>query len=519
MQSINKDNRLFYIVTLLGFITLLFSNPFLRYPYDMIFHLIVIDDIYTQIPTGEIEQVQLEKARYLWHYLWAKLFFWLNIDSTQLLLRAKIIHIIQTSISLASIYYFSNVILRNIFKHIENIQLKWLSLWSVVIWITLFATFSAAYHQVWIMWYSVNYQITLPLFWYMLGLTLVLLLEQKQISWKIKVFFILQIIGFSRFILQVHSMEFMYYLMHIFILSLIFIDEVYLLLKKYFYIIIPIIILIIFIAKNYQPEKSAIFRYLSLEQAPKLYDRIMESGTILLNGYNRASASINEVMYFILFLGTIFIFYILWNIYKQQQINIHMRVLLFTIITSMFVLIPLYQFSGGLFGLITRTSVVHRLYYSSSLFVLIPVFFYAIFYKYKLRYLHIAISSSLIVIILFSKYNDVLHHNYYKNILSIKNSFFEKKIGFNLNQNQINTIKKEIENYEKNNISNKKIRYYARADIAFVIKTLFHKNVYWEGRRKNPDYIKIYKKNINNTQYKHILFKIPKNFPPYSPYT
>ena len=239
MNLINKNNRLFYFIILLGCITLLYSNPFLRYPYDMFHHLIVMDDIYMQlihpiekvvgiwandiyilIPTGEMEPLTLIRPRYLWHYMWAEIFFYLDIGSTQMFLRAKIIHVTQTIISLASIYYFSNVVLRNIFKNIPSYTLKWVSLWSVIIWLTIFATFSAAYHQVWIMWYSLNYQITLLLFWYMLGLTLVLLLEKT--SWKTKFFFIFQILLLSRFMIQVHSMEFLYYLMHIALLGLVF---------------------------------------------------------------------------------------------------------------------------------------------------------------------------------------------------------------------------------------------------------------------------------------------------------
>ena len=536
MHLIKGENKLFYLLTILGFIALLFSNPFLRYPYDMIHHLIIIDDIYEQlinpvqkltgislnniyfmVPTEETEPLKLARPRYLWHYIWAEFFIWLDINSTHLILRAKIIHVLQIIISLASIYYFSHVILRNIFKYIEIIQLRWLSVWSVLIWVTIFATFSTAYHQVWIMWYSINYQITLPLFWYMLGLTLVLLLEQK--SWKIKLFFIFQIIVLSRFILQVHSMEFMYYLMYITIFCFIFIDKVYLLLKKYFYIIIPIIITIIFMAKRYQPEKSLIFKYISLEKIPELYNKIMESGAILLSGYNRAFSSINELIYLILFLGIIFIFYIFWYKYKQKNINIQMRVLFFILLTSMFIIIPLYQFSAGLFGVMTHPMIVNRLYYSSSLFILIPIFFYTMFHKLKPKYLHLFIASCLILITFFSKYNDILHHNYYKNILSIKNSFAKQKVGFNLTQSQIDTIKQKLDSYEKQNKSNKKIYYYARSDIAFVIKYLFHKNVYWKDRRTYLDYIKIYEQNKNNIKYKNILFNVPKEFPLYDPYT
>jgi len=531
----DRYNILFYLVLFLGFIALLYSNPFLRYPYDMIHHLIVMDDIYMQlidpaqkfvgiwanyiyimIPIGEYEPLVLDRPRYLWHYMWAEVFACLNIDSTQMIFRAKIIHIVQTMISFASIYYFSHVVLRNVFKRISTQQLRWLSLWSVLIWVTIFATFSANHHQVWMMWYSVNYQITLPLFWYMLGLTLVLLLEETP--WKIKLFFAFQILLLSRFTLQVHSMEFLYYLMHMAIFSLVFIDKVYFLLKRYFYIVIPVIFAIVYIAKNYQPEKSLIFNYLSLEKLPKLYEYILQAGAFLLSGYNRASASVNELMYFILYFGIVFIIYLLWQKYNKREIMIQFRVLFFIILTSLFILIPLYQLSGGLFSVITSMLVVNRLYYSSSLFVLIPIFTYYILQGYKSKYIHLFIALSLTLVIIFSKHSAVLNHNYYKNIQSLKDSFNEQKVGFNLSQFQINMIKKQLDTYEKNNTSHKEIRYYARADIAFIIKYLFHKSVYWKGRSANPAYKKIYKDHKDNKDYENILFKIPQKFPEYRPY-
>ncbi len=66
-----------------------------------------------------------------------------------------------------------------------------------------------------------------------------------------------------------------------------------------------------------------------------------------------------------------------------------------------------------------------------------------------------------------------------------------------------------------NNHSGRKEFYYTRADIAFVIKYIYKRDVYWKGRRVNPDYIKIYKENKHDTAYYHILFEIPKSFPPY----
>jgi len=397
--------------------------------------------------------------------------------------------------------------------------LKYLSLWSTFIWLTIFATASGTYHQVWMMWYSINYQIALPLFWYMTALTLVLLLEETSV-WE-KLFFITQILLLSRIILQIHSMEFLYYLMYMAIFGIIYIDKVYLFIKKYFYLFIPIVLGIGYFIKNYQPEHSKIFEYLSWEKLPALYEKIMYSGAILLGGYNRAFASINELMYVIAIISIPFIFYILFLSYYKKQHTINVRMLLFIGLTSLFVLIPLYQFSGGLFGMITHTMVVNRLYYSASLFVVLPIigYYFAQNYQIKLRYIHLFLALTLVLVYIFSKNSIMVNHNYYKNIQSIKNSFYEKRVGFNLSQEQINTVGKLIKAYEQNNHAGKEIKFYVRADIAFVIKYIYHKNVYWEGRSRNPDYRKIYEENKSNSKYHHILFELPKGFPTYSPYS
>jgi len=528
----------FYLVIAFLLLSVLFTTPFLRYPFDIFHHLIVIDelymkitypmqkivglwvnDIYIMIPSQEYESIVLSQPRYLWHYGWAQLFNVLQIDSSQLFLRAKIIHVIQLYISLFSIYYFSNVVLRNIFRTINTAMLQWLSFWATLIWLSIYATFSVVQHQVWIVWYSVNYQITLPFFWYILGLTLVLFFE--EISWKKKFFLAFQILLISRFILQVHSMEFMYYLMHASILSLLFIDKVYALFKKYFYVIIPIIFGLGYIAMQYRPAQSPIFNYLSLEKLPELYEKIMQEGAQLLNGYNRASASINELMYLSVILGFLFLFYSFYqNYYRNIKTHTNLRMFIFIILTSSFVLIPLYQFTGGLFAMTTYTMVVNRIYYSASLFMLLPIAVYGILSLYKRTSLTINILMLALIVFtgLFSKYNDGLHHNYYRNLVSIKNIFNERKVGFNLSKTDIDIIKAHLGTYEKETSQSQSIRYYARADIAFVLKYLLKKEVYWEGRRAHPDYIKIYNSQKNNNNFYHILFEVPQNFTPYHPY-
>ncbi len=505
----SKDINFYYLMAIC-LVAIIFTHPFLRYPYDIFYHLIQIDKYY--------ETNSLPVGRDLWHFLWAKFFYIFGIQNNEILLRAKIIHVIQTYIAFLSVYYFSNVVIRNLFKNIDKSILRYLSFWAVLIWISIFATFSMYYHLVWNLWYSVNYQVTLPLFWYITALTLVLFLEDTSL--KKKIFFIVQILVISRFILQVHSMEYVYYLMYMFTFAIINIDKTWYFLKKYFYIFIPIIMIVVYFAKQYQPEKSKIFNYLDFGKLPLLYQKIIQEGGILVSGSNRAFASINELMYLILFIGVIVTTIVIKNRVKNE---IDFRNFIFILVTSLFVLIPLYEFSGGLLGIITRENVVNRLYYSSSLFVLLPVFVYYLNYLLFKGKINIFNINFIMIVLLsctyvYSKYNIYGTQNYYKNVKSIKNSFFERKIGFNLSKEQIDMIGEKLKEYEINNNSGKPEYYYARADISFVIKYIYRKNVYWEDRRANPDYINIYNGKNKNNEFQLILFETPKGFPDYEPY-
>lgn len=510
-----EDNSIyFYILLTFTLVAILFTNPFLRYPYDMIHHLIHIDRYseITEIPSG----------RWIWHFFWAKFFIFFEIPNNEIFLRAKIIHILQTYIAFFSVYYFSKVVIRNIFIEIESNVLKYLSFWSVIVWFTIFATFSMYYQLTWNMWYSVNYQITLPLFWYITGLTLVLLLE--NLSWKIKLIFIVQILLISRFILQAHSMEYLYYLMYIFIFSIVYFDKVIYVIKKYYYIIIPVILSIVFFAKKYQPDNSEIMNYLSINKLPTLFSEISTHGKYVVDELNRATACINELMYIILIIGIIamVIFIIKKQNYSTKFINL--RVFIFVLLTSLFVLIPIYEYSAGLFALITRDNVVHRIYFSSSIFVLLPIFIYYILSikgtKTTPLKINITILMVLLFVFLYSRYYTDTKV-YYKNIISVKNSFIERNVGFNLSKEQIDTIEEQIRYYERNKKSDDELFFYARADISFVIKYIFGHNVYWEGRRSNPDFIDKYNNHLKNelqSDYEVILFKTPKGFPDYEPY-
>ena len=263
----------------------------MRYPYDMWAHLIAIDNPY--------DYTTIPEARELWHLIWRNLFNFIGISSSDILLRAKIIHIVQSLISFGAVYLFSLVVIRNIYIESAKFHHKYMAYWSTVIWFTIFATFSMYYHHTWIMWYSISYQITLPLFWYITALTIIIYLENPVL--RLKIFYMVQILILSLFIIQIHSMEYIYYILYIITLSLIFFNKTLYIIKKYFYILIPLLILIIFFSKSYQAEDTRLLDFIYHAQFRDLYHLILYEGHIVINSLNRADSTINELMYTILY--------------------------------------------------------------------------------------------------------------------------------------------------------------------------------------------------------------------------
>jgi len=476
----------------------------MRYPYDMWAHLIAIDNPY--------DYTTIPEARELWHLIWREIFNITGISQSDILFRAKIIHITQTLISFGAVYLFSLVIARNIYINSPKLHHQYMAYWSAIIWFTIFATFSMHYQHTWIMWYSISYQVTLPLFWYITALSLILYLENKPLS--IKLFYTFQILILSLFIIKVHSMEYIYYLLYIIILSIIFFRETLYIFKKYYYAIIPMLVTVVYFLKSYQADDTRFLDYLYNGQLLEIYHLILYEGNLIVQGINRASSTINELMYFILFTTIISSLLII----KNRDKNVNIKVYFFLLLTSLFILIPLFSLTAGVYSLLTKINVIHRVYYSSSIYLLFPISLYYIsshFKKNTLYIFNISIIISLLSIVVYSKYISN-SHNYYKNIQSLKQSIDGSKVKFNLSAKEILAIKRELDIYKKD--MGDETLFCAKGDILVVLKYIYRQNVYWRGRRANISEEEFYKYcKINNIK-KCIFFQTPKSFPLYRPY-
>jgi len=503
----------FYLLLFLTVVGIFFTNPFLVYPYDVYTHL---EWMYNQDVS-----TPLDSARVAWHYTWEKIFTILHIAKSQIFLKAYIIHFTQVITIFFAIFYTSKVVIRNIFKNILKIETNILAYWATLIWFSIFSTSSGYYHQVWILWYSINYQITLPLALLTMALSISFLLEKKSI--KIKLLQLLLIGFFSYTILKVHAMEYIYYLLYMIVLALIYVDKIFKLFKKYIYYSLPLLLLLFFTSykmivylKTSSYRVPPIFNYLSYDKISELLKEIENRGSMLYYHYDKYASSINELMVLVLALLAVLLMTVLYRNIKGYKSIIHTRMVIFLLITSLFIAIPLTKLTGGIASLLTYTTVVHRFYYSSLLFLILPVFVFYIYSLLKMKrayLLHIFIATTLIATFYYSK-NISSWHNYYKNIISIKNSFSKDKVGFNLNKEEIKIVGEKLKYYESIHKHEKPNYYYARGDIAMVLKFVYGKNVHY---RKTFYYEKSYSEH-KDKKYYPVLFEVPKGFPTFQFY-
>ena len=521
-SPLSKEYLLFYLLfaaTLAALCCL--THPFMKYPFDIFRHLLMFDDFYSH--TDKVPHV----TKHYWHYTWVQLFHLLHIDNTQIFFRARLVHAVQVFISFIAVFYFSKTLLRNLFHTISPLQTNYLAYWATLIWFTIFATFSEGYHLVWIEWYSVTYQITLPFTLLITGWTISLLYEAAPV--RKKILLITGIVLVSFVILAIHSMEYIYYLMYLCVLALVHLDKIVALAKRHFWISVGILSGVVLLFWNIHTlihvvsyREPPLLHYLSFDKLPLLWEKILRDGHFVATRLSRAHASFNELYILSLLLITITAVTVFLRLLMHKTRIVQPRLLTFVAITSFFVFIPVTDMTAGIGAILTHVNLVNRFYYSSLLFLAVPVtvfYFLRLADKDRILIVNMAVALLLSSTYLYSKYDIGHRQNYYRNIQSIKNAFDERKIGFQLSPEQIAVIGKHLARIKQEN-PQKQYYFYAREDIAFVLKYVYAQKVYlpkhWNGRAIDVNrYIQAYHRSKEDNK---ILFSVPEGFPDYAPY-
>lgn len=516
----------------------------MKYPFDMYRHLLLIDRFYDH--PAQLPHVN----KYYWHYVWAHLFRLLGLDNTTIFLRAHIIHYVQTLLSTLLVFLASRILIRNLFLSLSPIFINFLAFDAVIVWLVVFATASEGQHLVWMQWYSLTYQITLPITYAMLGALFYLLFERHSVTAKIVVA-TLFVIG-TTIVLTIHSMEFVYFMLYVSVLTLLYADK--LMRIAYTHRILTAIAVLFLVAVLYNIKTLValvsykmppILTLLTHNTPEEILGFVRLHGITLLNGVNRAWAAVNLLDYIAIGSAATMVLKHVRERIRHRTPRLRTRIALFLLIASLFVEIPLHVYSAGIASLVTDLYLVNRFYYSALLFIALPAALYYLFTRkdntrlFTTQGIFVALLLGSIAL---SKYCDCYRHNLYKNVHALLSAFDERKVGFNLLQPEIDRIGEFVERYKRELPDTAGVtvvsiddiffllplppseRYptiYTREDIAFVLRHVYRlPHVYlpyhWNGTRIDPKaYLKAYR---NDPHPQKRLLEVPKAFPPYRAY-
>jgi hypothetical protein len=491
----------------------------MRYPYDMWGHLANIYDL----ERGQ-DALPFRKG---WYAMWAWVFKQCSL--TDLFVRARVIHVTQFLISVSAVFYFSYVSIGTLFLAIPKTTLKYLCLWSTLIWLTIFATYSMQYQQVWILWYSINYQIALALFWYCAALAFALAFRDTTRWYKASA--LAQICVLSAVMLEFHPMELAYFFMYLLALCLVFSDSILVSFRAKWRTLLPMTIAVTvsgyLVSKHYYRDKVPdLIYYLQHGDIRSILDLIVNNGTISVNGLNRASASINELMAVTLVATIVFVLLLTGKIALKKPLDVRPRMLLLLMITSSFVAIPLFALTAGLATVIFMLGVENRIYYSSSLFVMLPIVAYGLLRTRRDPVRIVSANCCLAFVLLLTlaySYYFSTSHTYYRNVSSLLASWDAKKVGFHLSSEHLAQIRQKIDMYEGSAAAQgKPPLYLARGDIAFILRYVFDREVFLRDHRHSPtleEFEEFLSVNNRGDTYSPIIFETPPSFPEYHPFS
>jgi hypothetical protein len=479
-QSVTGYDLVFWLLVASCVGLVLFSYPMMKLRYDLWDH---VDRIRAMV----LDASAPSHAKRYWYACWA--FVFKLFDVTDIFTIATVIHRVQFIANCVLIYAAAKQLfepLLSLSRH-DKLQSQWLSalsLSSVLIWLGSIGTFSFI-QQAWIMWYSVNYQITLSFLLLSVSLTVNLLTVIQSNNIKI-------IKGVSAFVLLIfilmfHAGELAYFIFYFPIFIICFAGK-FKINNKY------VLFLIIFIAASlflglrfYKDQTPLLITLLKNFDIVKIMSLIQEKGTWnAIEGGNRYAGNWNE-MYALSVM--ILLLIALLTVFKKFMLN--KRVLAFVVLSLVFCFAPTYIFSSGFLSLVSYDGIVNRYYFASFLFLSLPLCIYLIINKFDFKQFDHPISiiiftiTTVAVVYSYSKY----YNNqgvFYQNIKSIVTSLKAKKLDVEVSDVDMIDIKKQIQIAESTAKSSEFIYCGPYAKIYMVAYLYNRKNVYFD-RLRNID--------------------------------
>ena len=380
-----------------------------------------------------------ESSHRYWYQAWKTIFNLLGL--TDVFDRALIIHRLQVFLAMGMIglsaYWVMLVAFKNtiINKSIFALQAGC----AVWIWLSMHGTVSTplngdrAFFQSWLMWYSVNYQITLPV--YLMSASALLLAwfgdNQEKIRWLLLG---LTSVG-AIFITAIHASELSYLF---FAIAWIFIIGFKPNLKWIYIFGIFLLITSAYIGIQFIGRLPTGLEILQSEGWTGLYKAIKGNGDWMINRGNRGQASFN----YLYIMGLTSICLSMFFILRKPEVNI--RPFWFVALSALPVFALYWDLSAGSMAMILYPQITWRFTFSSFLFLGIPLLVISLGLRYpKLinQWYQLLLTTGFVFLATLASYRYEPNHVTYQYARSIAYSLSPEKVFFGIPPDAKNWLK------------------------------------------------------------------------------
>jgi hypothetical protein len=418
------------------------SFPMMYLRYD------IWDHVY-RIREMVLDATTISPAKRYWYACWAFVFKLFEVDS--IFSMAIVIHRVQFVANCLIIYIavkqlFEPLLSLSRYNKRQNQWLSSLALSGVLIWLVTIGTFSFI-QQAWIMWYSVNYQITLSFL--LLSISLIVNLLTVEQSKNVQIIKTIVAAALLVLILLFHAGELAYFIFYLPIFFVCFFNKLRFDGKYLVGGVILVMLALYFGIKFYTDQIPMLLTLIKNNDWLKMIILINEKGAWnVTDGGNRYAGNWNEMYRLSVYtlLGVAGLTFL-------NLVKINKKVLSFIVLSLVFCFAPSYIFSAGFLSLVSYDGIVNRYYFASFLFIALPLCAYLTLDKYKIFYHPINVVVITVVVIAaiytYSKY----YNNqgvFYNNVKSITTSIKAKKLDIEVSALEVAGVEKQIQIAESN---------------------------------------------------------------------
>jgi len=332
------------------------SYPMMYPGYDFLTHLNTIKDpsiLYNNF----------------WHVIWAHIFSFTGVVD-EAPARALVIHRSQTLLTLALLCGSAYLFLGTAFKRLDVHAKFQLAAMAVVVWLMMHGTYSSpagephysARHVLsWLQWYSANYQITLPMFFFGSATMLkaVTATDLRHTAWWSALTLVTAFL-----IARIHAAELVYFL---FVAGGIFV--IYVLSKQRWYVVLltaVVLALALKLGLTFTYRQPVIFELMHPSLWGELVAKMNEFGHLLVGSNLNRSETTWHSLYTVSLLAAVGSMF--WANNKDA-----VQLALLLVFSSLLAIGIHIHHSAGILGLVIGEYVTWRFGFSTLLFVGIPL--------------------------------------------------------------------------------------------------------------------------------------------------